>query len=37
MQLLARTYGDYYEEAGKSSLESACGADNWEIAFFDNF
>lgn len=37
MQLLARTYGDYYEGAGKTSLESACGADNWAIAFFDNF
>lgn len=37
MQLLARTYGDYYEGAGKASLESACGADNWAIAFFDNF
>lgn len=37
MQLLARTYGDYYEGAGKTSLEYACGADNWAIAFFDNF
>lgn len=37
MQLLARTYGDYFEGAGKTSLESACGADNWAIAFFDNF
>lgn len=37
MQLLRRTHGDYYEGAGKTSLESACGADNWAIAFFDNF
>jgi len=37
MQLLAGTYGDYYEGAGKTSLESACGADNRAIAFFDNF
>lgn len=37
MQLLERTYGDYYEGAVKTSLESACGADNREIAFFDNF